>query len=193
MGPDDPHPDEWFPLEELAERVAGLVWVERQLGRLLVGWAAIEEHPGARILMLQAGRHHDWHAEVLSGCLPTSVQLEEVARPSPPTEGWRDAVERLAEVDDPAQTISRLGAVVRELDPWLARESDTLFELARPIADAPLLRWLRFIEIDHDDDGRGMAELLDALAANTVSLTDHSMLHEIDLQIRGSVSPHDGD
>ena len=182
-GPDG----EWFPLEELTNRLAALVWVESQLAELLARWASVDEHPGACILFLQAGRHHEWHAEILRGCLPTSEQL--ATEPHPPTEGWRDAVERLTGVDAPEQTISRLGALVRELDPWLARETDTLFELARPIADAPLLRWLRFIEIDHDDDGRGLAELLDALATNTVSLTDHSMLHEIDLQIRGAEPP----
>lgn len=180
--PSEPSADDWFPLVELAGRIAELVWVEQSLAELYEAWSAFEPHSGARILLAQASRHHAWHAEVLTGCLPTSPQLGEQATPRPPTQGWADAITMLRSIDAADQSPARLAAIVRQLDPWLVRETTALLDLARPVADAHLTRWLRFIEIDHHDDGAAMAELLDALQANTISLRDRSLLGQIDLR-----------
>lgn len=115
-------------------------------------------------------------------CLPTSPALAEAAKPQPPTPGWEAAIELLQTVVGPDQSAARLTAVVRELDPWLVRETGALLELARPVADAHLIRWLRFVELDHHDDGAAFAELLDAVQANTVNLSDRSLLASIDLR-----------
>lgn len=179
--PPAPDPDSWFPFEELAERIAALVWVEQSLADLFEAWSSAEVHSGARILLAQTGRHHAWHAQVLSECLPTSPELADRAMPRRPTQGWADAIALLRSIVDGDQSPVRIAAVVRELDPWLVRETSALLDLARPVADAHLTRWLRFIEIDHHDDATSMAALLDVLQANTVSLHDRSLLSQIDL------------
>lgn len=180
--PPQPDPDDWFPLEELAGRIAALVWVEQTVANLYDSWSALEPHSGARILLARAASHHGWHADILTQCLPTSPQLADVATPVPPTTGWSDAVTTLRSIDGSDQSPARIAAIVREIDPWLMRETTSLLDLARPVADAHLTRWLRFIEIDHCDDGEVMAELLDALQANTISLADRSVLSGIDLR-----------
>lgn len=180
--PPRPDPDDWFPLEELAGRIAALVWVEQTIADLYESWSALEPHSGARILLARAASHHRWHAEILTQCLPTSPQLAEAATPSAPTAGWADAVTTLQSIDGADQSPARIAAIVREIDPWLVRETTSLLDLARPVADAHLTRWLRFIEIDHHDDGKVMAELLDVLQANTISLADRSLLSGIDLR-----------
>jgi hypothetical protein len=40
---------------------------------------------------------------------------------------------------------------------------------------------LRFVEIDHQDDGGEAAKLLDALRSNTVNFGDHALLAGFDL------------
>ena len=175
-------PDDWFPLEELTQRIAALVWVERALADLYERWSTVESHSGARILLAQASRHHAWHAEVLGECLPTSPQLAGDATPTAPTQGWADALTTLTAIDGESESPARIAAVVRELDPWLARETTALLDLARPVADAHLTRWLRFVEIDHHEDSKAMAALLDALQANTISLHDRTLLNRIDLR-----------
>ena len=179
--PPSPDPDDWFTFEELAKRLAALVWVEQSLADLFQAWSALDAHSGARILLAQTGRHHAWHAETLNGCLPTSPQLADAATPRAPTQGWADALSILRAVDATDQSPARIAAIVRELDPWLKRETTALLDLARPVADAHLIRWLRFIAIDHHDDGAAMAELLEALQANTISLQDRSLLNQIEL------------
>ncbi|MEM7095195.1 MAG: hypothetical protein AAF567_19510 [Actinomycetota bacterium] len=176
--------DDWFPLAELGERLAGLVWVERRIGELLDAWSRIESHAGASIAFAGAAAHHYWHAEILEDCLPTSDALRETTRPRPPTQGWDDAISLLGALTEPDRTAARVAAVVREAYPWLLRETTALLEFCRPIADAHVMRWLRFIEIDHHDDSVALAELLAAVQSNAVDLADRSVLAQIDLRSR---------
>jgi len=173
--------DDWFSLAELAERVAQLVWVEEHVAALLDEWASIEPHAGAAIVYARAAAHHRWHGKILRGCLPTSEQLSDASTPHAPTPGWLRAIDALRALDGDDETVVRLMGIVRKVDPWLARESAVLLDLARPVADAALIRWLGFIQIDHRDDGGHLAELLDALQTNTVSLRDRSLIAGLDL------------
>ena len=180
MSGDDPD-DDWFRLEELATRLAELVWVEERLFELLGRWSTIDANDGARILFATASRHHGWHSEVLRQCLPTSPQLADRSIPRPPTAGWARAIEQLSEVVEADQTVARLLCVARQFDPWVEREFSAIQDLCRPVADAALFRWLRFASIDHDHDGRAISERLDALQEETVSLDAHAISHSIHL------------
>lgn len=173
--------DDWFPLAELSERLGGLVWVEQSLSEVLSDWAQCDADPAAVILFGTTARHHRWHAEIIRGCLPTSPALLEVDPVRPPTEGWQRAINSLQGLVAPTSTATRLRAIVRTIDPWLGREIEALTLLARPVSDAAMQRWLRFVSIDHHDDGEAAQAMLEALAGEAVQLDDHQLLQQLDL------------
>lgn len=175
------HDDDWFPLAELTARLGGLVWVEQSLSDVMRGWSTCEADPAAVILFGTAARHHQWHAEIVRDCLPTSPALLKPDPIRPPTDGWQRAADLLRELVTPDATATRLRAVVRTLDPWLDREIEALTLLARPVSDAPMQRWLRFVAIDHREDGDAATELLTSRVDEAVQLEDHQLLQQLDL------------
>ena len=175
------HGDDWFTLAELTERLGGLVWVEEQLSQLLAGWAANEASAPAAIFFATAGGHHAWHAQVVRGCLPTSPRLTEHEVVVAPTIGWTRTITTLATLTDAEATLPRLKALVKVIDPWLDREIGALVDLARPISDAAMMRWLRFITIDHHDDGQAAALLTASTASNTTYVDDHRLIAGLEL------------
>ena len=97
-------PEAIASLEELGQRLGSLVWVEQRLFEILGAWSTIEAAPQAAVHFATASRHHGWHAEVLSGCLPTSPQLLEADLVVAPTVGWQNAVGTLSQLIEPAAT-----------------------------------------------------------------------------------------
>jgi len=162
-------------------RLGGLVWVESQLAELYQLWSQIEAHAPAAVFFATAGSHHSWHAEVVGDCLPTSPALGAQNAIQAPTKGWRSAISILGSLTGPDTTTPRLKAINKFIDPWLDREIGALVELARPVSDAPMMRWLRFVSIDHHDDGDAVSAMLAARSGEAVRFDDHVMLGEIDL------------
>jgi hypothetical protein len=175
------HGDDWFTLAELTERLGGLVWVEEQLSQLLTGWAANEASASAAIFFATAGGHHAWHAEVVRGCLPTSPSLTDHEVVVAPTNGWTRTITTLATLTDAEATLPRLKAVVKVIDPWLDREIGALVDLARPISDAAMMRWLRFVNLDHHDDNQAAALLTASSVSNTTYVDDHRLIAGLEL------------
>ena len=175
------HGDDWFTLAELTERLGGLVWVEEQLSQLLAGWAANEASAPAAIFFATAGGHHAWHAQVVRGCLPTSPRLTEHDVVVAPAIGWTRTITTLGTLTDAGATLPRLKALVKVIDPWLDREIGALVDVARPISDAAMMRWLRFITIDHHDDGQAAALLTASTASNTTYVDDHRLIAGLEL------------
>lgn len=173
--------EEWFTLAELTERLGGLVWVEEQVASLLAAWAEVDADPAARVHFFTTGRHHRWHAEVLLAGLATSPQLRDPDVVRSPTVGWTRTIDTLSGVRSPDATTARLKAFVKVIDPWLDREIGALVELARPVSDAAMLRWLRFVAIDHADDGDHAELLLAAHASDAVSFDEHLLVHDLSL------------
>ncbi len=87
----------------------------------------------------------------------------------------------LAELMEPDATVPRLKALAKVIDPWLEREIGALQELARPVSDAAMMRWLRFVSIDHHDDGQACALLVSSQSSTTVSVQDHRVIASLDL------------
>jgi hypothetical protein len=173
--------DDWFTLAELTERLGGLVWVEEQLAELLSSWASVEASASVAVVLATASSHHRWHAEVVRGCLPTSPRLREVEVVCAPTAGWENAIATLSALTEVNATLPRLKALVKVIDPWIEREIGALRELSRPISDAAMMRWLRFVSLDHDDDGAATASLLTSQASAAVWVNDHRVVASLDL------------
>lgn len=163
-------------LTELNERLGGLVWVEEKVFELMGAWSDIEPHPRAKVLFATLSRHHGWHCQVLAQCLATSSQLvsaEVVAAPDP---AWPAALEKLRGVNNPDGTSLRLLAIERVIDRWLEREITALTTLISPVSAAPMLRWLRFVAMDHDNDHEQARGLLAQFKTRSISLKDHSFV-----------------
>ena len=173
--------DEWFSLVELTSRLGGLVWIEKQLAEVVGTWSGADANPRAQVLFAEASRHHGWHAEIVGGCLPTSEDLNPQAAVRAPTQGWGHAVDQLGNLSDPESTVGRLLALTRVVDPWIARETGALVDLANPVSDRAMTRWFRFVDLDHDVDHDQMVELVNELQADTISLGDRTILHSFDL------------
>ena len=173
---------EWFSLAEISERIGRLVWVEERLFEVVGEWSGAEPVHAAAVLFGSTSRHHGWHSQVLRECLPTSVQLREGSPVTAPTSGWQSAIAAMRSFDGEDATTMRLASLVRVVNPWLSRETGALIDVSRPTSDAAAARWLRFVGLDHDDDGSVAAELLDELQANTVSFRGRAAVAELDLR-----------
>jgi len=173
--------DDWFTLAELAGRLGSLAWVEDQIADVLTTWSAIESHASSAIFFSTTSAHHRWHAAVIRQCLPTSPQLRAADVEGPPTGGWSASIATLGGLIDPDATAARLKALAKVVDPWLDREVASLLDVARPISDAAMMRWLRFISIDHDEDGQAARELAAARSADAVRFDDHRAVSALDL------------
>lgn len=87
----------------------------------------------------------------------------------------------LRSLTDPDATDARLKALAKVIDPWIEREIGVLLDLARPISDASMVRWLRFISIDHHEDGEASASLLASRTSSAIRFDDHLLIHEMSL------------
>lgn len=172
---------EWFTLAELAQRLGGLVWVEDQLASLLEAWSQCDQHAPAAVAFARASGHHRWHAEVVRSCLPTSPQLLETEMVAAPTKGWQHSMDTLNAIVEADRTAVRVRALHKVLNPWIEREQSALLDLARPVSDAPLIRWLNFVAIDHRHDETAMAELVAQLSSETVRFDDHVVVNDLSL------------
>jgi len=172
--------EDWFSLAELSGRLGELVWVESQLCEIYRLWSRVESHAPAAIFFATTGEHHGWHAEIVRNCLPTSPALDAASAVQAPTTGWLSAIKTLASLTNPDATGPRLKAVTKLIDPWLDREIGALTELGRPVSDAATMRWLRFVDIDHNDDGQVAQGLLAARSDDAIRFDDHVALADID-------------
>ena len=174
--------DDWFTLAELTERLGALVWVEDQIAQVLHQWARVDQAPSAAVFFATAADHHRWHGSVVATCLPTSPRLGAEHAVRAPTSGWQRTVGTLQELTDPEATVTRVKALVRVIDPWLDRETNSLLDLARPVSDAPMMRWLQFVMQDHAHDGDAASLLLASQSSAAVSVDDHRLLAGLDLR-----------
>lgn len=172
---------EWFTLSELTERLAQLIWVAESMAEIFDGWTTVESRHRNVILFAEASGHHRWHGEILRRCLPTAEQLELEKRIIAPAH-WQPATEAMRTLDAVDDAHIRLLVLAREIYPWLTREVGALLDIASPHSDGHVLRWLRFISIDHDGHRHRIAALLSDFDAESSRLSDRSVLAQVQLR-----------
>lgn len=173
--------DNWFTLAELTGRLGALVWVEESLASVLEQWVGCEVEASAAVHFATAGAHHRWHGDVIRRCLPTSPRLDAANMVRPPTAGWEQSVATLASLVDPYAASTRLKALAKVVNPWLDREIGALLDLGRPVSDAAMMRWLRFVTIDHDHDSDATDMLLTSQASKATRFDDHLIVSGLNL------------
>lgn len=176
---DSANADDWFPLDELTQRLAGLAWVEQQLADVFSGWVETTPHAATAVAFARAGDHHRWHSELLVDVLATSPQLAAGDRIGAPTEGWGRAIGQLRALD---ATEGRMAAIVRLIAPWFDREIASLRDLANPLSDRDHDRILGFVSLDHQADHEELTKLFELFQDQPVDLGRRREIAEIDLR-----------
>ena len=141
-------------LRDTARMLVGEAWLERRLFEVVGTWSAAATDPDvARVLAVES-RHHGWRASVWDELVPVLHDVD----PEVPGE-LVALVDALAELDGPLDQVASVAAVLRER---LQVHRDQLAE-AVPVADAPVMRGLRLVVVDEEEDWRAADVLLRSL------------------------------
>ena len=151
-------PEQTLTVATSAAVVSCLHWASSSLFELFVFWASEVEsdHGDIASWLSSTGRHLGEQAQSLAGLMPDSVLLATstgLAAPSVEAEEAFGAVRAIP------GSVARLAIAQRVLLAQLSAACESLQQLARPHADAPLLRVLGFLLLDIRND-RERAELL---------------------------------
>jgi hypothetical protein len=155
-------------LEERARRIGHHLWLEMRLFELLGGWVATIPELAVKPVLAAHSRHHGWHAELWHGHLPRLAGRDPGELVVPRHEGLVDALGALDPDGVPADgtsdgagpggageapaTVPRLVGVYRVVLPRLIAAYRDDLANASPVADAPVMRSLRFMLADDLDD-----------------------------------------
>ncbi|MXW74448.1 MAG: hypothetical protein F4Y27_10840 [Acidimicrobiaceae bacterium] len=152
------NPDQTLTVATTASVVSDLHWASTSLFELFVFWASEVEpdHGDIASWLSSTGHHLGEQAQNLKGLMPDSVLLADLtdfASPSPQAEEALGAVRAIP------GSVMRLAIAHRVLLAQLSNACESLQQLAKPHADAPLLRAIGFLLLDLGND-REQAELL---------------------------------
>jgi hypothetical protein len=153
-------------LEDRARRVGHHLWLEMRLFELLGGWVATTPELAVKPVLAAHSRHHAWHAELWHGHLPRLAGRDPGELVVPHHEGLVDALDALDPDGVPRDgdgagpdgageapaTVERLVGVYRVVLPRLIAAYRDDLAGASPVADAPVMRSLRFMLADELDD-----------------------------------------
>ena len=153
----DPLP---FTLEETARRLGNYAWTELRVSEVLGGWVATTAELEVKLALGTQCYHHAWHAELWHRGLP---ELREM-RPDRLTVPANDQVVALLDaISEADATIERLVGAYRVLLPRKIAAYTHHLERSSAVADAPVIRSLRFALGDEMDDWRAGEMLLQSL------------------------------
>ena len=140
-------------IRDAARHLARHAWVERRLFEVVGRWAADTTDGEVASAFAALSHHCAWHAELLEARVPLLHDVERAA-PSAELVAYLDAV--AASGDD----LERLVALVRVVLPDQLALYEALLQSATPISDAPVIRAVRLVVADEQDDWRATGLLL---------------------------------
>lgn len=142
-------------IHESARHLARHAWVERRLFEVVGGWALAEADPDATRVLAAQAQHHAWHADLFDEQVPVLHDLDpaELEAPAPLV----TLLDRLAAATG---TLERLAGLVRVILPEQLARYEADLAASTPVADAPVIRALRLVVADEQDDWRVAAALL---------------------------------
>jgi hypothetical protein len=140
-------------IRDAARHLARHAWVERRLFEVVGRWAADTTDGEVASAFAALSHHCAWHAELLEQQVPL---LHDVPREAPSAElvAYLDAV--AASGDD----LERLVALARVVLPDELARYEALLRSATPVGDAPVIRAVRLVVADEQDDWRATVLLL---------------------------------
>jgi hypothetical protein len=170
-----------FTLEETARRLGAYRWVELRLFELMGGWVTTTPELEVKLALATQCSHHAWHAELWLARLPVTAELTVEGLTVPATAAVADLLAAVAGDGSPGVssgggtpgvssgggtpglTVERLVGVYRVLVPRLIAAYSFHLDHASLVADAPVIRALKFALSDELEDWRAGEALLQAL------------------------------
>jgi hypothetical protein len=140
-------------IRDAARLLARHAWVERRLFEVVGGWAADTTDGEVAGAFAALSHHCAWHAELLEARGPLLHDVER-APASPELVAYLDAVAASADDDE------RLVALVRVVLPDQLAQYEALLTSTTPVSDAPVIRAVRLVVADEQDDWRATGLLL---------------------------------
>jgi hypothetical protein len=147
-------------LEESARRIGHHAWIEQRLFEILGGWVTAVPELEAKAVLATQSYHHAWHAELWHGLLPSVPQLHAPDLVTPADPGTAQQIDSLTAATGTVERLSGLYEVV--LPGLIAAYTDHL-ERATPVTDGPIIRALRLVLADEEEDARTGGRVLQAL------------------------------
>lgn len=121
-------------IDEAAQRVGELAWVEQRLFEVLGAWAASTPEPGLKVVLATQSRLHGDHVLTLTAVLPDTRDHDPEALVAPP------AVDPTAALDGLAERDERLRTLLDEVLPAHLGALERFVADASPISDGPARR-----------------------------------------------------
>jgi hypothetical protein len=153
---------------EVAARVAGHArWLETRLFEVLGQWVQSEPDAATKIFWATRSRRHAEHAEGWRRHQPVVAHLDPdalaVAAGAPATA----VVEALAGLREPGYTAIRLDGAYRVVVPALVAAYRLRVVRAHPLADGPVVSWVKGVAADESAACRQAEQLLARLGGAT--------------------------
>ena len=141
-------------IHDQARRLARYAWVERRLFEIVGAWSADECDADAVPLFAAEARHHAWRAAMLEELRPVLHDVDAATlMPS------ADVVHAFVELARTSTTLERVTALDDVVLPRLLDRYDADLASGDPVADAPVLRVLRLLRQDANEDWQAAARL----------------------------------
>jgi len=153
---------ELLSLEQSA-RIAGHArWLETRLFEVLGSWVAVEPDAAVKALWSTLSLRHAAHAAGWHDRQPRVAHLDPEVLTVAAGANVTSLVAALGALVEPAETVARLVAVARVVEPRLQAAYRTRTERAHPLADGPTVRWTAILLADGEVAIAEAGALLDA-------------------------------
>ena len=163
-------------IRETARRLARHRYVERRLFEVVGAWATDADEAEVVALLTAQAHHHAWHASLWEERLP--VLHDQPSEELVPPVGL---VTLLDAVAAPAELLERLVGLVRVVLPELLAGYQADVDAAVPVADGPMVRALRLVIDDEQQDWRAAASLLRSLVRGEEQV-ERAAAHQLRLE-----------
>ena len=163
-------PENVLTLEQSAAVAGHARWLETRLFQVLGSWVAIEADAAAKVLWSTLSRGHAAHAAGWHDRQPRVAHLRPDTLTVAAGPGVTSLVEALAAMVEPGETLPRLAAVGRVVEPGLVDAYRARAERAHPLADGPTLRWIAVLLADGEAAVAAAEALLAARLGSSHSL-----------------------
>ncbi len=161
---------EGLTLEQSAAVAGHARWLETRLFEVLGSWVAVEPDAAVKVLWSTLSRRHAAHAAGWHDRQPRVAHLDPETLTVAAGANVASLVAALGALVQAGETVSRLVAVARVVEPRLLAAYRARAEQAHPLADGPTVRWTAVLLADGEAALTDAGTLLDARLQTTADV-----------------------
>jgi hypothetical protein len=152
-----------FTLADTARRLGAYRWVELRLFEVVGGWVTTVPELEVKLTLGTQCSHFAWRADLWLAGLPATAELTVDGLTVPATDAVAALLDAVARPVEPGLTIEKLVGVYRVVLPRTIAAYGFHLSHTSTVADAPVIRALRFALGDELEDWRAGEALLQSL------------------------------